>query len=117
MLFNIGSIKIRATLAVGLTTAALAASLGSPAATAANGDKHPRSHRVHHQHALDAAHRWHDGAQAKALPYRPEYGFLSRVPPDAIRTPGYTFVPGVGILGESCDLPTSACPNQYRDIQ
>ena len=31
--------------------------------------------------------------------------------------PGYTFVPGVGILGESCDLPTSACPNEYRDIQ
>ena len=25
--------------------------------------------------------------------------------------------PGVGILGESCDLPTSACPNEYRDIQ
>ena len=47
----------------------------------------------------------------------PEYGFLSHVPPNAIRMPGYTFVPGVGILGESCDLPTSACPNQYRDVR
>jgi hypothetical protein len=39
------------------------------------------------------------------------------VPPNAIRMPGYIFVPGVGILGESCDLPTSACSNRYRDIQ
>jgi hypothetical protein len=30
--------------------------------------------------------------------------------------PGYVFVPGRGILGESCDLPTSACSNEYRDI-
>ena len=52
-----------------------------------------------------------------ALPYRPEYGLLSHVPASAIRGPGYTFVPGVGILGESCNLPTSACSNEYRDIQ
>ena len=31
--------------------------------------------------------------------------------------PGYTFVPGVGILGESCDMPISACTNEYRDVQ
>jgi hypothetical protein len=39
------------------------------------------------------------------------------IPPNAIRMPGYVFVPGVGILGESCDLPTSSCSNEYRDIQ
>ena len=22
-----------------------------------------------------------------------------------------------GVLGESCDLPTSACTNEYRDVQ
>ena len=44
-------------------------------------------------------------------------GFLRRVPPNAIGGPGYTFVPGVGILGESCDLPTSACTNEYRDVR
>ena len=53
----------------------------------------------------------------RKLPYGPEYGFLTHLPPNAIRMPGYTYVPGVGILGESCDLPTSACPNAYRDIQ
>ena len=114
---KISSFKIRATLAVGLATAALAISLGSPAATAANSDKYTKPHRVHHARALHATHRWLGGVQAEALPSRPEYGFLSRVPANAIRMPGYTFVPGVGILGESCDLPTSACSNQYRDIQ
>jgi len=51
------------------------------------------------------------------LCHGPEYGFLRRVPPDAIVGPGYTFVPGVGILGESCDLPASACTNEYRDVR
>jgi hypothetical protein len=37
--------------------------------------------------------------------------------PNAIVGPGYTFVPGVGILGASCDLPTSACTNEYRDVK
>lgn len=113
---KVSSFRIRATLAVGLTAAALSISLGSTVATAANGDKYATSHRGHHQRALYATHR-SPGRQAEALPHGPEYGFLSHVPANAIRMPGYTFVPGVGILGASCDLPTSACSNQYRDIQ
>jgi len=31
--------------------------------------------------------------------------------------PGYVFVPGKGIIDEACDLPTSACPNDQRDVQ
>jgi hypothetical protein len=113
---KVSSFTIRATLAAGLTTAALFTSLGSTAATAANGDKYAKPHRVHHERALYAIHR-SPGRQAEALPHGPEYGFLPHVPANAIRMPGYTFVPGVGILGASCDLPTSACSNQYRDIQ
>jgi hypothetical protein len=64
-----------------------------------------------------STHRWHRFARPATMPYGPEYGFLTHVPPNAIRMPGYTFVPGVGILGESCDLPTSACSNEYRDVQ
>ncbi|MGP0090565.1 MAG: hypothetical protein ACLPKB_11500 [Xanthobacteraceae bacterium] len=30
---------------------------------------------------------------------------------------GYVFVPGHGILGEACNLPTSTCENQYRDVR
>lgn len=29
--------------------------------------------------------------------------------------PGYTFVPGRGIVDEACNLPTSACPNSQRN--
>jgi hypothetical protein len=35
----------------------------------------------------------------------------------AYRWPGYVCVPGKGILDEACNLPTSACPNEMRDIQ
>jgi hypothetical protein len=115
MTSKVCSFAIRATLGVGLTAAAFSISLGSTAAKAANGDKYATSHRVHR--ALYPPHRRLGDAQAGALPYGPEYGFLSHVPANAIRMPGYTFVPGVGILGASCDLPTSACSNQYRDIQ
>ena len=73
----------------------------------------PIVHGVQHAYAT----HWTRFGQPATLPYGPEYGFLTHVPPNAIRTPGYTFVPGVGILGESCDLPTSACPNEYRDVQ
>ncbi len=114
---KISSFKIRATLAVGLATAALAISLGSPVATAANGDTYVKPHRAHHERAHYTTRRSPAGRQAEALPYGPEHGFLTHVPANAIRMPGYTFVPGVGILGASCDLPTSACSNQYRDIQ
>jgi hypothetical protein len=64
-----------------------------------------------------STHRWHRFARPLTMPYGPEYGFLAYVPPNAIRMPGYTFVPGIGILGESCDLPTSACSNEYRDVK
>jgi hypothetical protein len=46
--------------------------------------------------------------RAGTLPYSPEYGFLDNLPPNAIRE---------RILGESCDLPTSARTNEYRDVQ
>ena len=117
MPFKISLFKMHATLAVGLATIALAIGLGPPVATAANGGKYPKPHRVHHERPLHAAHRWLGGVQSGTLPYGPEYGFLSHIPANAIRMPGYTYVPGVGILGASCDLPTSACSNQYRDIQ
>jgi hypothetical protein len=98
--------------------AALAVSLGSPAATAASGDRYTKpQHVVRHARPYYASYGWPRAAKPTTLPHRPEYGFLDHVPPNAVRMPGYTFVPGVGILGESCDLPTSACSNEYRDVQ
>ena len=93
----------------------LIAAIGAqPAAATAHKRAGPMVH--HAQHAY-ARYRGPQFAHPAALPYGPEYGFLSHVPANAIRMPGYTFVPGVGILGASCDLPTSACPNEYRDIR
>jgi len=96
-----------------ISAAALAVSFALPGASAMSGTNSAhRYHRAHH------AIYWEPGVvRGERLPYGPEHGFLSHVPPNAIRMPGYTFVPGVGILGESCDLPTSACSNQYRDVQ
>ena len=93
---------------------ALAVLVGGQPAAAATPDRNKAvvSSRAHRS---DAVRRRQ--SPARTLPYGPEYGFLRHVPPNAIRMPGYIFVPGVGILGESCDLPTSACSNRYRDIQ
>jgi hypothetical protein len=92
----------------------LAVFIGGQPAAAATPDKN-KPVVSPHAHRGDAVRRRQ--SPGPTLPHRPEYGFLKHVPPNAIRMPGYIFVPGVGILGESCDLPTSACSNRYRDIQ
>ncbi len=33
------------------------------------------------------------------------------------REQGYVYVPRKGIVDEACNLPTSACPNEMRDVQ
>jgi hypothetical protein len=118
MLRNKASVKKSSGFCSGILLAAIGISLGAQSAAAAF-DKYkaaaPIVHRAHHN--LYARYRAPQLARPEALPYGPEYGFLRSVPPNAIRMPGYTFVPGAGILGESCDLPTSACTNEYRDVQ
>jgi hypothetical protein len=43
--------------------------------------------------------------------------FGAAYPTPAFQRPGFYYIPKVGIVGEACNLPTSACPNQLRDIQ
>lgn len=78
---------------------------------AAASNRHP--HRVHRASAVH--HRYFG---------RPLYGYYTvhgQFVPGAsdrpIYGPGYVFVPGYGILGEDCNMPTSTCPNEYRDIR
>ena len=104
--------KMSCVLSASLLLAAAGISLNAQSAAA--NYKRPAVHRLHHVYAT---YRGPQFARRATLPYGPEYGFLAHVPPNAIRMPGYTFVPGVGILGESCDLPTSACDNRYRDVR
>lgn len=84
----------RFTFITGLMTVAVTISLAVSSASATDNhhQKAARTHRVHHAYAVAAA-------------------------PNAIRMPGYVFVPGRGILGEACNLPTSTCPNSERDVQ
>jgi hypothetical protein len=115
------SLDIPHVVCAGLALTAIVVSLGVQSASAASAD-HRRPARSHHHlyamyHGPHAPPAVRPYAPPTALPYAPEYGFLSHVPANAMRGPGYTFVPGVGILGESCDLPTSACTNEYRDVQ
>ena len=110
-------VKISSVFCTGFLLAAVGMSLTGQSAAAASNKYRRAAPPVHRTHHLYARYGWPPFAQPGALPYGPEYGFLRSVPPNAIRMPGYTFVPGVGILGESCDLPTSACSNQYRDIE
>ena len=100
----------------GLALAAIVVSLGAQSAAAASADQRRLGKPLPPHHHLYARYRGPYSTPPAALPHAPEYGFLRQVPPNAIRGPGYTFVPGVGILGESCDLPTSACTNEYRDV-
>jgi hypothetical protein len=114
------SLKISAALSAAFLLTALAAVLSpQPAAAAASVYHGKRAAPVMHRgyYGYYGAYRGPRAPYGETLPYGPEYGFLRTVPPNAIRMPGYTFVPGVGILGESCDLPTSACTNEYRDVK
>jgi len=112
----------RARRSIGVVAASLVAAatlIGTDSVAAAN-VRHVR-HAYAGPHYYSGPHYYYGAYRARAaggatLPYGPEYGFLRHVPPNAIRGPGYTFVPGVGILGESCDLPSSACTNEYRDV-
>jgi hypothetical protein len=108
------SASLRIGVAAVLLAAIVAGASGVNPAAAAAPDQRAAG-AAHPAHGHDAVPRRRP--RAATLPHGPEYGFLKHIPPNAIRMPGYIFVPGVGILGESCDLPSSACSNRYRDIQ
>jgi hypothetical protein len=76
---------------------------------------------VDHPHRVHRAWAVHDRYLGS---YKPLYGYYTvhgQYVPGAsdrlIYGPGYVFVPGHGILGEDCNLPTSTCANEYRDIR
>jgi hypothetical protein len=57
------------------------------------------------------------GVQARHANYRHRDFHAGYAGPMCSSTPSVAsgeFVPGRGIVGESCDLPTSTCPNDER---
>ena len=100
--------KISSAICASCLFVALAVSAAASGAAAASPDKYATAAKHRGPYAKIAVHR------ARGVRGGREY---PNIPPNAIRMPGYIFVPGVGILDKSCDLPTSSCPNEYRDVQ
>jgi hypothetical protein len=106
------STKKRSALAAGVAIVALALPLGaiSAAAAGSQGANVVAARRGHHAYAMQ---HWRESTWRRP----PIYGYAG-IPPGVIAEPGgYLYWPGHGILGEACNLPTSACPNSERDIQ
>jgi hypothetical protein len=68
---------------------------------------------AHAEHRGHATHRefvrgFHNGGSAhSAVPQIVTTG----------RGSGYFYRPGKGVVDEACNLPTSACPNELRDVR
>jgi hypothetical protein len=115
------SLKTRSRILAGCTIAALAVAVTTQSAAAASTVKAHKVHRVYHAYAANHGYLVNRAYPAyggyRFDPRNPEaYGYVTP-PPHSIVGPNYVFVPGAGILGESCDLPTSTCSNEYRDVQ
>ncbi len=108
-----------------LLAAAAAISLGLSAnnatAHSALGEaKKPLAHRETHSAAHEQRVAHHRTIAHRFVRGTPAYGAPFYVAPPGVAVyhgPGYTYVPRKGIVDEACNLPTSACPNELRDIQ
>ena len=73
------------------------------------------------RHAAAAAHGVRSAQRGHYPPYvvrrQPMSDYDYNHPDKSAGGPGYVFVPGRGILNESCNMPTSTCTNEYRDVQ
>ncbi len=79
------------------------------------GKRHVRSaaHSTpQHHHQFAARRTFTRGFNNDAAAY---YSVRPNV--SVFRGPGYVYVPRKGIVDEACNLPTSACPNELRDVQ
>lgn len=91
-----------------MTTQATADSSAGPGKHARSATHAAPQHRRWHVAHYGFAHRFGEGPAGY-------YAAPPNVP--VIHEPGYHYVPRMGILDEACNLPTSACPNEMRDIQ
>ena len=106
-----------------VTAAAIALGLSTNHATAhsaAGEGKKPLAHSETHSAAHDRSREMHRRAMARRSSRRAAaFGAPAFYAPGVpvYRWPGYIYVPRVGIVDEACNLPTSACPNEMRDVR
>lgn len=104
--------KITLMLAASVAVAALGAFGTASAATTERDRGRHHVDAAHRAHSTYSRHHRHFGRRDSP----PFYGHAG-LPPGALVEPGYVFVPGYGILGEDCNMPTSTCTNEYRDVR
>jgi len=73
---------------------------------------HHRSIVVHPHHY---ANGWPPYAVARRWPR--EYGYVSPSEVPRVMPGGYVYLPGHGIVGSPCNMPDSACTNDYRTVR
>jgi hypothetical protein len=113
---------IRPTVVAAATAIALLSANHTIAHAAASEGKKLQAHGAAHSashHGSRPAHRramiHRSGRSAEDDGAPTFYGAPPAFP--VYRWPGYTYVPRKGIVDEACNLPTSACPNEMRDIR
>jgi hypothetical protein len=115
----------RAALTASVLSTLIVVPFAEIASASESGNRHAgTTHRAHRAERARHRHRLARPAFQPAYGYGYGYGYASPAPYGYAGrgyapgfTPGYTFVPGHGIVDEDCDLPTSACSNQYRLVR
>jgi hypothetical protein len=74
-----------------------------------------KSTEIGKRHARSAAHTAHHHQHAAHRTFT--HSLSNDAAASVFRGPGYVYVPRKGIVDEACNLPTSACPNEMRDVQ
>ncbi len=108
--------KIGTAVASGVAIASLLV-VGADDAAAKQSHRHAAA-KAHRVQVAPAARHWYYGGYAPTYGYVAPGGQYVPGPRDRlIYGPGYVFAPGKGILGEDCNMPTSTCTNEYRDVR
>ena len=99
---------------------ALSANHAIAQSSAGDGTK-PQVHRAAHSPSHHASREAHRRAAHRLSRSARDHGapafYTAPLAFPVYRWPGYTYVPRMGIVDEACNLPTSACPNEMRDIR
>jgi hypothetical protein len=103
--------KILSTIAAALILTLGGLTTHAVAGTAAHARGGHHAVRAHPHTTLSGAYH------AARRDVAPRAGYAVGTRTSSAFGPGYVFVPGHGILGEDCDMPTSTCPNELRDTQ
>jgi hypothetical protein len=65
-------------------------------------------------YSMPQQRHWHVARRSFTRDFGGYYGYAVRPRASALRGPGYIYVPG--IVDGACNLPTSPCSNEFRNV-